>query len=307
MLARFFKKSDPIGFISLLILLIVYILIQIFIKVFVVNSLKSFTLTIVVLLFFSFFVFFIDFIIKKNQLSPPNYYAIFIFVLLMGLFPSVLELSEVSYSYFFVLLALRRIYSIQTKKQLLLKLFDSGFYIGIAFLLYPPSGLFLFLVIASYSIYIHVVSKDILLTIIGFFTPIYILYIYFFLSDNLYAFKSITELNINFDYRFFTNSILYIPLFIVLFLSFTGMMKMFYNGHLLGVRWQNSHKLVVFHLLIGIVISLINSASINRNLLYLFFPIAILIGNMVFLSEKKWIKEFILFMLLTLTFILPFF
>lgn len=306
MLARFFKKSDPLGFISLLVLLIVYMIIQILLGFFTVNTLKSFTLLLGVLLVFSFFIFLIDFIIKKNQLTPPNYYAVFVFVLLIGLFPSVLELSKVSYSYFFILLALRRIYSIQTKKHLLLKLFDSGFYIGIAFLLYPPSGLFLFLVLASYSIYIHVVSKDILLTVIGFFTPIFIVFTYFFLSDNLYAFKSLTELNISFDYRFFMFSTIYIPLLIVCFLCFLGMIKIFSNGHLLGIRWQNSNKLVVFHLLIGIIIALIDSVTLNKNLLYLFFPIAIFIGNMVFLNEKVWMKQLILFVLLILTFVLPF-
>ncbi|HIP49661.1 MAG TPA: hypothetical protein EYG92_11955 [Lutibacter sp.] len=306
MLARFFKKSDPLGFISLLVLLAIYIGIQMFMKVLVVNNITSFAILVGLFVFFSSFIIFLDFIIKKNNLTPLNYYAIFIFVLLIGLFPSVLSFSKVSYSYFFILLAARRIYSIQTKKQLLLKLFDSGFYVGIAFLLFPSSGLFLFLILVSYSIYIHVIGKDVLLPIIGFFTPIFIAFTYFFITDNVYVFRSITELNISFDYRVFSDRFLYVPLLAISIFCFFGLIKLFSNRHELGVQWKNSNKLVLFHLLIGIVISLTSSIDVDKTILFIFLPVSILIGNLVFLIQKYWIKQIILFTLLALTFALPF-
>lgn len=305
MLARFFKKSETLGFISLVALLLVYILIHLFSGNYEVNT-KSVAVLLSVFVLFSLFVFLLDFIIYKNQLTPTNYYTIFVFVLLIGLFPSVLITSKISVSYFFIVLAARRIYSIQTKKQLLLKLFDSGFYIGIAFLIYPATGFFLFLIWISYALYIHVFSKDLFLPILGFLVPLFLSFTYYFLTDNLVSFKSITELNIFFDYRVFTGQALYIPLLIVSILCLWALVKLFSNRHLFGVKWNNSFKLVLFHLLVSLTIILTSGVAVEETILFLFFSVSIIAGNAISLIQKNWFKETLLLMLLAFTFLIPF-
>ncbi len=305
MFARFFKKSEPIGFISLVALLLVYILIHLFRGNYEVNT-ESLMELVGVFFLFSLFIFLLDSIIYKNQLTPNNYYTIYVFVVLIGLFPSVLVISKISISYFFILLAMRQIYSIQTNKKLLLELFDSGFYIGIAFLIYPATGFFIFFIWISYAFYIHIFSKDLFLPVLGFLAPLFLSFTYYFLTDNLASFKSITELNIFFDYRVFTRKALYIPLLIVSILCFWALVKLFSNRHLFGIKWNNSFNLVLFHLLVSLIIILTSGVAVEETILFLFFSVSIIAGNSISLIQKNWFKDTLLLVLLVLSFLTPF-
>ncbi len=306
MLARFFQKSEPISFLSLLILLLIYIIFYSFYEfsgeinfIYILQILVSFV-------FFGSLIFIGDFIIEKNHLTPANYYAIFIIVLLFGLFPSALNLSRISLGHLFVLLASRRMYSIRTKKVLLLKLFDSGFYIGIAFLLYPISALYLLLIYISYFIYIRVINKDLLLPIIGFITPILVTFTYFFINDDYASFKTLVEINIYYDFADFTNQFTYyFSGLVVIILLISAIFKNISNRHTLDNEGKNNLNLVLNHLFIGIILFSINTMNFTESIQFLFLPTAILIGNLLNQTQKYWVKEMLLYSIILLTFILP--
>lgn len=306
MLARFFQKSEPISFLSLLFLLLIYILLHSF---YGFSGEINFTYSIRVLfgfVFFSGLLFFGDFIIQKNYLTPANYYAIFIFVLLFGLFPSALNLSKISIAHLFILLASRRMYSIRTKKAMLSKLFDSGFYIGIAFLLYPISSLYLLLIYISYFIYIRVINKDLLLPLIGFLTPILVTFTYFFINDNYASFKTLVEINIASDFAVFKNQLIYIPSLVIIILTISAVFKNVTNRYSLDNEGRNNLNLVLNHFFIGIILFSISTMNFTESVQFLFLPTAILIGNLLSLTQKRWVKEMLLDGILLLTFIVPF-
>jgi len=302
MLARFFKKSKPIGYISLLILLLIFIGIHFFL----VEQRADIGQTIGVFIIFSLFIFISDFIIRKNHLTPTNFYALFVFILLIGLFPSVLYLSKSSISFLFVLLSIRRVYSIQTKKELLIKLFESGFYLGISFLLYPITIIYVILIYSSYILYIHMINKDLLLSILGFITPIFLVFTYFFLTNDIASFKNITELDINFTIIDFTQFNLFLPLILMSLLVVWALIKNFSNRHVFGVDWKNSLNIVMVQLFLSILLIMMSSLTMKSSILFLFFPSAILIGNLVALIKKYWVKELLLLSLLLVALIIPF-
>jgi hypothetical protein len=307
MLARFFQKSEPISFISLLFLLFIYVLIQVFSGYSDIIGFSFFLNFSGVFLFFSLLVFISDFIIQKNYLTPANYYAVFVFVLLIGLFPSVLSLSKISLSHLFVLLAVRRFYSIRTKKKLIFKLFDSGLYIGVAFLFYPLTLLYVLLIYISYFIYIRVINKDLLIPIIGFITPIFIVFTYFFINDEVTIFRTLTELNLSNTYINFKNKFFYIPLLSIILLVVWTVIKTISNRHTLDNDRKNSFNLVLLNFIIALFILVLDKINIGYNIQFLFLPTAILTGNLITFISRKWIKEIVLYGLLVLSFILIFF
>lgn len=302
MLARFFKKSQPISFVSLLLLLFIYIGFHFFHTVsspFVIGDLLQ---NLGVYLFFSFILFLIDFIIKRNSLTAANYYAVFFFVVLFGLFPDVLHFSKIGVSHLFILFAFRRIYSIYTKKEVLLKLFDSGFYIGIAFLLYPLTFVYVLLIYIAYSIYIRVLDKNIFIPIIGFITPIFIVFSYYYFFEKLSVFRNLVEINLSFDYRLFEDKLIYIPLLLILLLIFISFIKVISNHNSLGAHGKDNLIIILSHLLISVFIIVLNTLEIKDTMQFIFFPTAVLIGNFIFFIKKIWIKEVLLYSIIILSF-----
>jgi len=303
MLARFFKKSEPISLITLYFLLFVYTIIQAF-KIKEDYSLQGILSFFGIFLLLSFFLFFEEFIIRKNRLAPLNYYAIFVFVMLIGFFPQVISFSRIGFANLFIYLALRRIYSLRTKNELLLKLFDSGFYIGISFLLYPISLLFFILIYVGYFIYIKIISKDLLLPMVGFITPIFIAFAYFFFLDDLASFKTLIEINIGFDYQKYQNTSFIIPAIYVLFFVIWALFVNFSRRNSLGKDGKNGFNLVLIHLLLALIIVSIYNIQIEKSIQFVFFPISVLLGKLFSYLKSYRIKDILLYGFVIFSFVL---
>jgi len=305
MLSKFYSKSEPISFISLLLLLFAYTGIKFF------NTSQTVELSAILSVIFQFFfyvvlLFLVNHIISSNKLSGSTHYALFVFVIFIGLFNDKLVLSRISFSHFFMLLAVLRIYSLYNKKRRLLKLFDAGLFIGIAFLLYPLSILFFMILYVAYALYIKRIEKTLLLPIIGFLTPIFIAFSYFFVFGNMQDFSNLVELNVVLSFEKLNTSE-YVWLFgiltTLLIYAIINNMK-YYNAS--ENENKISIKLIIFHLVISILILLFYSINLNQSVQYLFLPAAVLIGNMIANLSKNWKKETILLSLLILSFSFPF-
>lgn len=306
MLARFFQKSEPISFVSLLLVLFTFVAVHTTVSSSTHLGLDNISEVLGAFLFFTFLVFLVSFIVAKNHLTQVNYYAILFFVLLIGLFPSVLSISKISLSHFFVLLSARRLYSIHSKKQILSKLFDSGFYIGVAFLLFPQTIIYVLLIYTSYFIYIKIIGKNLLLPIIGFLTPIFVVFTYYFVQDKLATFQTLIEININFELLQFLPQQLLLPLVLIVTISVFSLFKILSNTHSFEGGDRNNNKLVIAHLVLSVLFLLLNNLRIEETIQYLFFPVAVLAGNLFYLLKKDWIKDVILYGFLIVAFILPF-
>ena len=298
MLARFFQKSEPISFVSLLVLLFFH---TNYYRYYIENidfnfssSLESFG----VFIFFGVLLLLIDFIIYKNHLTAVNYYSLFIFVSLLGLFPEVLNFSKISFANLFILLSIRRLYSLRTQKEILLKLFDSGFYIGISFLLYPISVVFLLLIYVSYFNYIRVFNKSLLLPVLGFITPIFLGFTYFFLTDNIASFKTLTELNINFNKSKFSDLHFLIPLIIIIAFVVFALIKNVGIRQNLDIEGKKSFQLVFINFILALVLVLINNLQIEQSIQFAFLPIVVLLWNFLFFTKRNWLKELLFYLLL---------
>ena len=146
MIANFFSKSKPVNIFNLVVLLVLYYIISfIFINNvaligwdFVIN-ISLFLLLIVGLIV-------VNFIINKNNLTLDNLYGLLMFVLLLGSFPEAMFANKIVFSNLLLLISYRKIYSIKSGHNTTKKLFDAGFWIGIATLIYPLSIFYIALV-----------------------------------------------------------------------------------------------------------------------------------------------------------------
>ena len=112
MLANFFGKSKPINFIVLFVLFLGYFVLSIFSKELSFNLVKELGWFLVV---FSVY----NFIIAKNLLTYDNSFAFLFFVILIGFFPDTIQINKTFYANLTILLFLRKVYSLQSSKNIL--------------------------------------------------------------------------------------------------------------------------------------------------------------------------------------------
>ena len=146
MIANFFKKTKPINsfFIGVL-FLVYYILFLIYIDTTPFSFLELLKKSGLLLLFLTTF-FLVRFINRKNYLSGQSAYVLLFLAMLFGVFPETMNVGNVFISHLALLLGFRRLYSVKSNKLVKQKIFDFGFWVGVASLFYMWSSIFLFLI-----------------------------------------------------------------------------------------------------------------------------------------------------------------
>ena len=160
MIATFFTKSNPthyvFAFIYLLGLFVVNLNYNIF--NFLIGSLALLLLLLAVLLS--------KFIISKNSLTKKNNYGIIAICFFLGLFmQQVLVFDDILIANVFLLLAIRKIYSIRTPISINKKVFDASFWILISAIFYTPTLYFFILLFIALTLYSHINLKNIVVII----------------------------------------------------------------------------------------------------------------------------------------------
>ena len=153
MIANFFNKSKPVVlFIIILSLFIYYTVASI---IFDFNVFSAFLLLerLGVFCVFVVFILLVNFIIQKNNITQNNSYALLLIVLLLGTFHETMFSNSLLFSNFVLLLAFRKVYSLRSGFNTKQKLFDAGFWVGIASLIYVWSFLFIVLIYLAILIY----------------------------------------------------------------------------------------------------------------------------------------------------------
>lgn len=299
MIANFFKKSKPIHAIFISMLFLVYYVMAI---LFVEKPIFSGVLVAKKISYLGYFLvlfFLVQFINRKNQLSDLNSYTILILAFLFGIFPKTMEIHPIFYAHLFLLLAYRRIYSLKTNKDVKQKLFDSAFWIGIATLFFNWSVLFFIVVYVTVVFEKKQRIRNILIPIVGFFTPLFIAFTYYFITDNsLELYKNLT-FNSNFS---FDNLILLESLVLITFLTL-GIFFISYKINSLKNDLKKSWILIIIHFLVAICIMFINPQKNNSEILLLYFPAVIISGNFMQLIDKTVIIDIVIlgFLIMSLT------
>ena len=137
MITSFFRTSKPLHYLIFLVLFFAIFVFQSFYNHNINQSpISYFTLFGVFFLFLATFFVYV-FIITKNDLTQKNSFAALYLCLFIGIIPQFFLTPIVMLSNLFVLLGLRRIFSLKKNLNTKKKLFDAGFWIALATIFYP--------------------------------------------------------------------------------------------------------------------------------------------------------------------------
>jgi len=302
MIANFFNKSKPVNIIYLIVLLFVYFLIN-SLLIFQDQPFFDFLLKILGLFLVNVGILFLaNFIVFKNKLIHNNYYPQLLVVLLLGMFPEVMLNANLVLSNLFLLLAFRKIFSLKSNINTKGKIFDSGFWIGMAMLFYSWSFLFLALVYVSIIVYKKTDFRNFIIPIIGFITPVFIYFTYLFYFDNLPIFYNHFNLEYSFNFEMYKSVKIVFPLLFLVIVLIWSILNVSSKFMLVNNVHKYSWVVVLWLLFISILMVVFSTIKNSSELLFVIFPSAIIIGNFIQKSESSLLKNSVLYIFLLFSF-----
>ena len=294
MITSVFKKSTPINYSLILILVLGFFFLYQFQDINWMNSWLEIGKKIGLLGIFVGSFLLVNFIAKKNGLTKDSGYTMLFFLIFLLFFPSVWSDYDLVLANFFILLAMRRLVSLQTLKAPKEKIFDASLWIFVASLF--NFWCILFLLVVYISIIFHV-SRDYrnwLIPFAALFTTIILFVFYTLLIDKSAIEYYINSSTTNFQLDYFTNNYQNLALSIFAVMAVFFVIPMIFSLTNRPLNLQASYKKLVFSFFIGITIFLISSNKSNDLLLFTFFPMAILATNTIEFSQSKLQQEIIL-------------
>ncbi|MDG2433115.1 DUF6427 family protein [Flavobacterium sp.] len=302
MITSVFKKSTPLNFSLVVFLILVFFFVFQMQDSSWTNSLVLLGQKLGLLAVLLGSVFMTNFISKKNGLSKDSGFTVFFYFLLLIFFPSVLDNVNLILANFFILLALRRLLSLQSLKASKEKIFDASFWIFVAALF--QFWCILYLVLVFISIIFHV-SRDYrnwFLPFIAFFAVATL----FLLVSLLFHFSIIEYLeqavSTNFEINYFTNNYqngaLSIYATVALFFVSSMVLSLSNRPQVL----HSSFKKVVAAFFIGVVVFVVSANKSNDLLLFTVAPLAIMATSHIEIPQVKLKQEMVLFVLIACSF-----
>ena len=225
------------------------------------------------------------FIISKNSILKNNQYISLGLIIFCGIYFKMPSEINITASYLILLLSIRKIYSLKSKKNQNKKLFDIGFWYLISIILNPVNIFFIITILTGIFIFYKISPVVILKIVAGMLGATLMALFYFDLTENTpltqdYFIDIIdqiwitysandTFLNQNLDHWLFAS----ISLLIFMYYSFR------FFGNNLGERIKNLFLLTFY------INSIQLSFIINEYSIFLFFPFLVTLVKII--SELK--------------------
>jgi len=302
MITSVFKKSTPFNFSLVVILMLVFFFLY---QIQEVAWTKS---TILILqrvgLFLVLFatVFLNSFISKKNGLSRDSTYTAFFTFLFLIFFPDLFNDPNLILANFFVLLAIRRLVSLQTLKESKEKLFDASLWIFMAALFQFWSILYILLVFISVIFHVSRDYRNWVVPFIALFA-VTILFVACSLIFDFHSIKFLQEssrVDLRLDY--FTNNYQNAAFAIYVTVALFFVTSMFLTLSSRPLVLLSSYKKVLASFFIGVLIFVLSNNKSNGVLVFTFAPLAIMATSHIEISQPKLKEEIVLFVVLVCSF-----
>jgi hypothetical protein len=298
MITSVFKKSTPLNYSLVVILILVFFfLFQIQEPSWMASYFLAFQkLSLLCFIFASFFL--INFIVKKNGLSKDNGYSIFFYLLFILFFPTIFNNPNVIYANFFLLLALRRLISLQSLKASKEKIFDASFWILVASLF--QFWCILFLILVFISIVFHV-SRDYRNWVLPFIALLAVTIMFFLISlifhfDAIAFFekRAVIDLDINYFKNNYENGALSIYVAVALFFVVSIVTTLSNRPQIV----HTSYKKVVACFFIAAFVFILSPNKSNDLLLFSITPLTIMASSHIEYMQQKLNNEIVFYVLI---------
>lgn len=293
MIASVFKKSTPLNYaLTVFLVLFFFFIYQIQDTSWVASGVlllkKAFTFLVVLAS-----IFLTSFIGKRNGLTKNSSYTAIFFLLLLLFFPTILNNLNILLANFFILLALRRLISLQSMKASKEKIFDASLWIFVASMFSFWSILFLILVFIS--VIFHV-SRDYTNWVLPFiaFIAVAIFFAFFtsFFGINILDYwHQNTQIDIAIDYFTNTNQNIAFSIYVsvALFFVFSMLITLSHRPSIT----QTSYKKIVASFFIGVIVFVLSANKSSDFLLLTIAPLAILASAHLEYLQTKFKQEMV--------------
>ncbi|MCM4167847.1 hypothetical protein KCTC52924_01339 [Arenibacter antarcticus] len=303
MISTIFGKTKPINYIILLVFLFGFywfVHLVMFQRTYVLEQLLG-HLVILGCLMFS--IFLVNFITRRNKITGSNSLSILFYTLLIVVFPEVLLDSNAIFCSFFILLAVRRLLSLRSLKNIKLKIFDATLWIMVSSLFYDWAIMYLLLVFVAIYFYQPKNIRNWIVPFVAIFTMFIIMMATLALINNPYYLLDHYNFKLDISSDYFTDigvgSYLFFYILIVFLSGFIGYIKL---GNV-GLGKLVSMRLVLYLFLIGLAVYFLKSSSDNHPILITFFPAVVFTASYVESIKRDRIKELVLLAIIMLPFI----
>ncbi|RZJ71983.1 hypothetical protein [Flavobacterium sp.] len=291
MIASLFRKSTPFNYTVLIVLVAVFYLLFQFSASEKANDVAGLLEKVFLfgLIFSSLFI--LNFIVKKNGMSRDNSYAILFYFLFTLFFPQAYDNFNLMVSNFFVLLALRRLISLQSLKTPKEKIFDASLWIFFAAMFHFWSVLFIVLVFVSIVFHVSRDYRNWILPLIAFVASIVVFFLFALVLDESRIDFVAANIPMDFSIDYFTDTkqnlalAMYAPVVVYYF---------FLTATTLSQRpliLQSSYKKVILAFFIGLAIFIVSPFKSNDVLIYTLAPLAIMASTIVETTSSQLNRE----------------
>lgn len=291
MLASIFSKTRPINYIMLTLLIVTGYSLFIGLD----SSIAWTTFEIIkrgsVLLLLLLMMYVSQFIVSRNRLVDDSAYVPLIFTSFLFVFPTSFENVRVIVASYFILLALRRIFSLHSLKQSKEKLLDASLWICFASLFHFWSILYFVLLFYAIAFFGAKDYRNWIIPLVALLGASIFLSLYLLIQDVHFLDWWSDRVQVSFDFMYFDNVFQNIALAV-----FVSIALLYAVSQALAIKskpynMQNTYKKIILSFLIGAVIYIISADKSNGLLLFTFFPLAILGANYIESIPQRWRKE----------------
>lgn len=301
MLSNFLSKSRPINYLIILMILVIFFFIGVFSDANLKINLFLFGKILMNITALFFMVLLINFVIRKNTLTKDNSYSLFLVVIFFAMLPNTMKWSTVFLSNVFLLISLRRIFSLKNNVRTAIKIFDAGFWLGISVLFYSNLILFWVVLLMGLVFYQRLNIKNFTISILGMFIPVFLFYVYCLTFNQLPIFNNIFNFQMENDIVFYGKLTILIPITILSSLTIWSIISITSGIHKISTKNKSSWFLVLTTLWIAILISYYKVDKNGSELIFLFFPASVIMANYFQKEKDKIFRNLILYLIFFVT------
>lgn len=299
MITSLFRKSTPLNYtLVVLLLLFCFFMSQLQHS----NWSNSFSIKMTNLSILIGMLFVVNFIVKKNGLTKNSSYTILFYLLLLLFFPSIFSDIKLLLANFFLIIAMRRLISLQSLKAPKEKIFDASLWIFVASLFHFWCILFILLVFISIIFHVSRDYRNWLLPFVAFFAIATIFVLAAMIFDIAWISHFLEQRKMNFQLDYFTNNYQNIALSIYVVTALYFVFSMIFSVTNKPLILQASFKKMIFAFFIGIVVFLISPEKNSTILVFTFMPLSVMATSNIEYSQSKMYQEIISSLFIILSF-----
>ena len=303
MFTSLFRKSTPLNY-SIVILGVVlfYFLVQIHFVTNVFTSINAIEKIVLLAIIFG-SIFTTNFIVKKNGLSKDSAYTVFFYFLLLLFFPNVWNNKSLLLSNFFILLAIRRLVSLQSLKTPKEKIFDASLWVFVAAMFHFWSIIYIILVFIAILFHAARDYRNWFLPFIAFFTSCSVFVLFALIFDKSWISQLLSDTTVNYKIDYFVKPSQNLALSVYATIGLYFVLSLLMSMSNRPLMLHTSYKKVLWAFFLGIAVFIVSTNKSNDLLVFTVAPLAVMITSYIEMAQIKWQKEVIIAFLIISGFI----